>query len=131
MTFSLKYRDNLNGASKSMIKSFLSLEIYQPLGKLTYLMYLIHLIIFAWWALDLELPAYYDEWNELLLVITVWFLTAFFAVILWFFMEKPITNLVNAFLKWITGGKKKKNKVGLHLDEHYQVLKGDDISKHN
>lgn len=125
MAFALKYRDNSDG-SKSIIKSFLSLEIYQPLGKLTYLMYLIHLIIYAWWALDLELPAYYDEWNELLLVITVWFLTAFFAVILWFFMEKPITNLVNAFLKWITGGNKQKKKQKDVLDEHYKVLKGDD-----
>jgi len=105
LCFALKYKSD---EQRSIIKAILSLEVYQPLGKLTYLMYLLHLIIFAWWALDLEQPPYYTEWSEVLLVIGVWAITAFLSVILWLFMEKPITNLVNAFLKCLTTGKRRK-----------------------
>merc|ERR1719251_696090 len=71
LTFALKY---MNDKQESMIKAFLSLEIYQGLGKITYLMYLLHLLVFSWWASDLELPSYYTEWNELLLIIGIWFI---------------------------------------------------------
>ena len=75
MTFAFKYMDedteNTGNGQKSMVKSFLSLEIWQPLGKLTYVMYLIHLIVYLWWAGDLETPTYYTEWNELLLVLGI------------------------------------------------------------
>merc|ERR1712113_229589 len=90
-----------DNGQKSMIKAFLSLEIYQPLGKLTYLMYLLHLLVFSWWASDLDFPSYYNEWNELLLVIGVWVIVAIISLILWFVMEKPIANLTNSFSKYI------------------------------
>merc|ERR1719206_280635 len=99
LSFALKYKDE--SSQRSLIKRFLSLEVYQVLGKLTYLMYLLHLIIFAWWALDLEMPAYYDEWQELLLVIGVWAITAVLALLLWLTMEKPLGTLTTVLMKWI------------------------------
>merc|ERR1719461_655032 len=93
---------------KSMIKAFLSLEVYQPLGKLTYSMYLLHLLVLAWWAQDLDFPAYYSVWNEFLLVIGIWFIVATISTVLWFVMEKPISNLVTLLLKALMGGGQKK-----------------------
>merc|ERR1719150_1254878 len=73
MTTAFKYMDedteNNGNGQKSMIKAFLSLEVWQPLGKLTYVMYLVHLIVFSWWIGDAETVTYYSEWNELLLII--------------------------------------------------------------
>jgi peptidoglycan/LPS O-acetylase OafA/YrhL len=83
----------------SMIKRYLSLEIYQPIGKLTYTMYLIHMIIFSWWARDLDIPAYYTEWQEILLFIGIWTMVAVFTLILWMFMEKPLGNLATFITK--------------------------------
>lgn len=119
LCFALKYKSDEDG-QRSLIKAFLSLSIYQCLGKLTYLMYLLHLIVFAWWALDLELPAYYDEWTEVLLVIGVWAITAFISVILWLFMEKPLSNLTTALLKAVSGGNKKKK--ALHPEALHEPL---------
>ena len=105
--------ENNGKGQKSMVKTFLSLEIWQPLGKLTYTMYLIHLIVYGWWATDLQRPTYYTVWNNLLLVLGIWFIVASFAMVLWFVVEKPISNLVILFLKWIMhliGGKESEPK---------------------
>eukprot|EP01083_Nonionella_stella_P147985 467760_1 len=107
LSFAFKYKSTENG-EKSVIKTLLSLEVYQPLGKLTYTMYLLHLLVYAWWAMDLEQPLYYDKWQEVLLYLGIWLIVAIFSVILWLFMEKPISNLTTAFMKWISGLKKKK-----------------------
>jgi len=111
MTFAFKYMDedteNDGNGQKSMVKAFLSLEVWQPLGKLTYVMYLIHLIVYLWWMADLETPQYYTEWTEFLLVVGIWFVVASCGLVLWFVMEQPMTNMVTMLLKVITGGGKK------------------------
>ena len=107
MTFAFKYMDedteNDGNGQKSMVKAFLSLEIWQPLGKLTYVMYLIHLMVLEWWSEDLELPTYYTEWNELLLIIGIWIIVASIGLVLWFVVEKPLNNLVTLFMKCLVG----------------------------
>ena len=99
MTFAFKYMDedteNTGNGQKSMVKSFLSLEIWQPLGKLTYVMYLIHLMVMEWYDADLETATYYAIWDELLLVIGFWFITALIGLVLWFVVEKPVNNMVS------------------------------------
>ena len=103
--------ENTGNGQKSMVKAFLSLEIWQPLGKLTYVMYLIHFtLIFPWWVKDRDLPTYYTVWNELFLVIGIWTVVAIFGLVLWFVMERPMTNLVTLFLKWIVGGAQRREK---------------------
>jgi len=110
LTFALRYMDESQGerGQKSMIKAFLSLEVYQPLGKLTYSMYLLHLLVFAWWAQELDFPAYLSVWNAFLLTTGIWFIVAIISTVLWFVMEKPISNLVTLLLKALMGGGKKK-----------------------
>ncbi len=107
LTFAFKYMDedteNDGNGQKSMVKAFLSLEIWQPLGKLTYTMYLIHIIVYSVWMYDLETPSYYSEWNELLLVIGIWFFVASIALVLWFVVEMPMNNLVTLFMKCLMG----------------------------
>merc|ERR1719334_2630922 len=122
MTFAFKYMnedtDGNGDGQKSMVKAFLSLEIWQPLGKLTYVMYLIHYtLIFPWCIGDGDLPTYYSEWNELFLVIGVWTIVASIGFILWIVMERPLSNLVTLFLKCIVGGgdrKQKQEMNGIH-----------------
>ena len=115
MTFAFKYinedTENNGNGQKSMVKAFLSLEIWQPLGKLTYVMYLIHYtLIFPWWVKDSDLPTYYSEWNELFLVIGVWTIVASIGLILWIVMERPLSNLVTLFLKYLIGGRQRQNR---------------------
>merc|ERR1712087_1080860 len=108
LTFAFKYMnedtENTGDGQKSVVKAFLSLEIWQPLGKLTYVMYLIHLMVYTVWISDAENPTYYTEWSELLLVLGVWTIVASLGLVLWFVMERPLANLVTLFLKWIAGG---------------------------
>ena len=123
MTFAFKYMDedteNDGNGQKSMVKAFLSLEIWQPLGKLTYVMYLIHLIVYMVWMNDIEMPAYYSKWNELLLIIGVWFIVMSIGLVLWFVVEKPLNNMVTMFMGCITGqGRGKQMKSEPLLSEH-------------
>merc|ERR1712048_1129834 len=67
-----------------------------------------HLLVLAWWAQELDFPAYYSVWNECLLVIGIWFIVATISTVLWFVMEKPISNLVTLLLKALMGGGKQK-----------------------
>ena len=135
LTFALRYMDETKGVrgQQSMIKAFLSLEIYQPLGKLTYMMYLLHLLVFAWWAADLDFPAYYSEWNELLLIIGVWFIVATISVTLWFVMEKPIANMTTLLLKTLMKGGSKKDYLKQPVIEHAEHLlsNGHDMDAEN
>jgi len=106
MTIAFKYMDedseNNGNGQKSMVKALLSLEIWQPLNKLCYIMYLLHeLMVFYWWQMDLEVPSYYDEWGFVLISCGFWFLTAFAGLILWFVMEKPLADMVAMFMAWI------------------------------
>jgi len=121
LTFGWKYMDedteNNGNGQKSMVKAFLSLEVWQPLGKLTYVMYLIHLIVFSWWVGDAETVNYYSEWNELLLIIGIWIIVMTIGVVLWFVIEKPLNNMVTLFMELITGkgGRRSKRMVEQRL----------------
>merc|ERR1712204_94020 len=115
---------------KSMIKAFLSLEVYQPLGKLTYSMYLLHLLVLEWWAQDLQFPAYYSVWNELLLVIGIWSIVATISTVLWFVIEKPVSNLVTLLLKTMMGGGKKKAYMKQSMQNHEERLLSNENGHH-
>merc|ERR1712062_194771 len=66
--------------------------------------YLIHLIVYDWWSNDGQLPQYYTKWHELLVVFGMWTVVASIALVLWFVMEKPMTNMVTLFLKGLVRG---------------------------
>eukprot|EP01084_Bolivina_argentea_P093572 168277_1 len=100
LAFSFRFMSDTNN-QKSIIKQFLSFQIYQSIGKLTYLMYLVHMIILMWWLRDLSLPQYYTLWNQVLLCIAAWFIVSVLSLILWLFMEKPLSNLCVIFIKFI------------------------------
>merc|ERR1719219_793850 len=127
LTFGWKYMDedteNNGDGQKSMVKAFLSLEVWQPLGKLTYVMYLIHIIVYIWWMDDIEMPAYYSEWNELMLCIGVWFIVASLGLVLWFVVEKPLNNMVTMCMARMTGMDRKRGSGVKKLNE---PLLGDD-----
>merc|ERR550525_348431 len=114
MTFAFKYMDeykeNNGDGQKSMVKAFLSLEIWQPLGKLTYVMYLIHIIVYLWWLGDLEMPTYYTEWNELILCIGIWFIVASLGLVLWFIVETPLNNMVTMCMGQLIGRSGRREK---------------------
>jgi len=113
MTFAFKYMnedsENNGNGQKSMVKAFLSLEIWQPLGKLTFVMYLIHSMVQSWWFLSLDVTAYYDEWGILLLAVGSWFIVAVLGLALWFVVEKPLTNMVTMLLAFIAGSNKERS----------------------
>ena len=125
MTFAFKYMDedveNTGNGQKSMVKAFLSLEIWQPLGKLTYVMYLLHVIVYLWLVGDLETPTYYTEWNEWLVVIGIWFVTALIGLVLWFVVEKPTHNIVSLVMERIMRWRTKKAK-----DGHLKLMKNEE-----
>jgi len=91
-----------------VVKAFLSLEVWQPLGKLTYVMYLLHIIVYVWWMNDIVMPTYYTVWSELLLVIGIWSIVASLGLVLWFVVEKPLNNMVTLFMSLITGSGRKR-----------------------
>ena len=128
MTFAFKYMDedteNNGNGQKSMVKAFLSLEIWQPLGKLTYTMYLLHVIVYLWLVGDLETPTYYTEWNEFLVVIGVWFVTAFIGVVLWFVVERPLSNIVSLLMERIMRFAPKTAMSDLKPLNHEPLLEG-------
>eukprot|EP01084_Bolivina_argentea_P262731 444424_1 len=101
LAFALRYIDEIERKEKSIIKQFLSFNIYQPIGKLTYTMYLIHMIVLSWWSMDTVIPPYYNGWFIAFLFLGVWFLTAMFAFILHMVMESPINSIVTLYLKVI------------------------------
>jgi len=113
MTIALKYMnedtENNGNGQKSMVKALLSLEIWQPLNKLCYIMYLLHMLILAYWLWDIETILYYDEWGFVLNSFGIWFLTALGGLILWFVMEKPMANMVTMFMAWILGFGQKRS----------------------
>merc|ERR1719384_508134 len=128
MTIAFKYMDedskNNGNGQKSMVKALLSLEIWQPLNKLCYIMYLLHeLMVFYWWQVDSQVPAYYDEWGFALYSFGFWCLTAFAGLILWFVMEKPLANMVTMFMAWILGfGQKRSSKAKYEAVEQQQTV---------
>jgi len=133
MTIALKYMnedtENNGNGQKSMVKALLSLEIWQPLNKLCFVMYLVHeLMVFDWWQVDSQVPAYYDEWGFVLYSFGFWCLTAFAGLILWFVMEKPLANMVTMFMAWILGfGQKRSSNSNYEAVEQQTVAEVDSV----
>ena len=96
LAFSIRY-----SRTNTIIKQFLSFQIYQTVGKLTYVMYLLHLLLFEWWAGDTVIPPYYTGWFILLLFFGVWCMTFLSALILHLFMESPINSIISMYLKCV------------------------------
>ena len=86
-----------------MIKSFLSVEIWQPLQKLTFLMYITHPIIGYWYVKAADIPAYYSIWSGTANICTMVTATAVFSFLLYLFMEQPIALFIYAAFKRILG----------------------------
>eukprot|EP01083_Nonionella_stella_P082325 227212_1 len=94
--FGLRYLDT---KQTSVIKNMLSLSVFETIGKVTYTMYLLHLIVFAWWAGDSVMPSYYNTWFIVLLFIGIWSVTAGISLMLYVFMESPINAMVMMCVK--------------------------------
>eukprot|EP01083_Nonionella_stella_P053191 140792_1 len=86
-------------AMQSMMGTILSAQIYQPLGKLTYTMYLIHWMVLDCFFKDLNMTTYYEFWSIFGMFCAVWLVTMFCSLILWFVVEQPMTNLVGLGIK--------------------------------
>ena len=124
-------KENNGNGQKSMVKTFLSLEIWQPLGKLTFVMYLIHYIVYLWWQSELETPIYYSDWNEWLLAMGIWATVALWGLLLWFVVEKPLGNMVTMLLALMMGAGKKKavkakyepvrRETGCEIDDEHSI----------
>merc|ERR1712013_7986 len=113
MSFALVFKSNL---LRSLIGTLLSCEIWQPLGKLTYTMYLIHWMVLTIYYADLETALYYEVWSVLGIFCSVWLVTMFFAMVLWFGMEQPIANLVGLGMKALMARMSKKGPSGSNKD---------------
>ena len=112
MTFALRYLDEKSG-QKSMIKGFLSVTIWQPVQKLTFILYMFHPIV-AWWYLkDFDIPFYYSIWNAVAYLTTLIVVTFAFAFVLYVFMEQPTALLISAVMKRLMGGKMVPKRVSL------------------
>merc|ERR1719192_146102 len=97
--------------------------IWQPLNKLCYIMYLLHMLILVYWLWDIETILYYDEWGFVLNSFGIWFLTALGGLILWFVMEKPMANMVTMFMAWILGfGQKRSSNAKYEAVEKQQTV---------
>merc|ERR1719242_2359882 len=103
LSFAMRYLDEKSGQG-SLIKGFLSVEIWQPLQKLTFLLYMSHPIIARWYLQDFDTPFYYSIWNAMMYLagmVTVTFMLVFF---LYFFMEQPISLFISAVMKKLLSG---------------------------
>merc|ERR1719499_1138702 len=113
---------------KSMVKTFLSMEIWQPLCKLTYTMYLVHVMVMMWYDADLETATYYTVWYEWEILVTVWFSSAIIALVLWFVIEKPLNNMVTLCMSRIMSlssrRKKKQSKSNTRYRPKDELLLG-------
>jgi len=97
--FALRYINDAESKQISIIKHVLSYSCFQVIGKLTYCMYLVHLMIYGWWAADTVQAPYYTGWFITLLFIGVWCLSAVVGFVLHIFVESPMNNLVQTCLK--------------------------------
>jgi len=113
MAFALVFKSNL---LRSLIGTLLSCEIWQPLGKLTFSMYLIHMMVLTIYYADLEIALYYELWGVLGIFCSVWLVTMLFAMLLWFVMEQPIANLVGLGMKALMARLSKKGPSSKNKD---------------
>ena len=97
----------------SITNKLLSFEMYQPIGKLTFTMYLLHMPMYDWWLESKSVPIYYNCWNVILLFCGIAVLTFIFSLILYFIMEKPIANIVTHIINIISCKNNKTPKESL------------------
>jgi len=109
MTFALRYLDE-KGGQRSMIKQFLSVTLWQPLQKLTFVMYMLHPVIGLWYIKDMDIPMYYSIWNAVAYLAVMLCVTMGFTMLLYVFMEQPISLLISAGMKRLLGGAMRKQK---------------------
>jgi len=112
---------------RSLTDKLLSAEIYQPLGKLTYSMYLIHWMMLQWFFADLNTATYYEYWWVLSIFAVIWLLTMSFTVVLWFLIEQPMANVIGLAMKTLVGklsGKRaSKQKTKTSMDSELAHIK--------
>ena len=121
MTFALRYLDEKNG-QRSMIKSFLSVEIWQPLQKLTFLIYICHPIVGYWYQKDRDIPLYNSIWSATANICTFVTVTAVFSFFLYVFMEQPLALFISSGVRRILG-KPKRMKLKRTQSELLRVVK--------
>eukprot|EP01083_Nonionella_stella_P062980 163718_1 len=111
LAFAFTFRNTFRTGRVSMVQTVLSAEIWQPMGKLTYTMYLTHLVIFMWWIGDLAMPQYYTFWYVFFIFAGIWVITFSISVILWFVMEQPMATMVSLFVQFL-------NRFGKRVSPH-------------
>merc|ERR1712087_872685 len=127
MTLALYFETKEGDAS--VVKRWLSLSVWQVVGNLTYVMYLVHLVVLGWWGADVVVPPYYSGWFIMVLFLGVWMVTAMLALFLHLVMEAPINGLVSLGLKKMgkegcyggkkrKGGKEEQMLAGIQLQEN-------------
>ena len=112
MTFAFRYLDEKSG-QKSLIKAFLSVEIWQPLQKLTFLMYMFHPIIGRWYLKDVDIPMYYAVWQAIMYLCGLVVVVAACSFVLYIFMEQPMALLISAVMKRVLGGRTVPKRMSL------------------
>lgn len=101
--FALRFMNtNLHDAQNvSLIKYLLSMSFYQPLAKLTYLMYLVHIMVYQWYFGSLDTSYHYDIWDITFLWFGVVITSLGVSFVLWIVMEKPISNIIDVGLSYL------------------------------
>eukprot|EP00484_Ammonia_sp_Unknown_P015285 CAMPEP_0197056430 /NCGR_PEP_ID=MMETSP1384-20130603/84570_1 /TAXON_ID=29189 /ORGANISM="Ammonia sp." /LENGTH=789 /DNA_ID=CAMNT_0042490423 /DNA_START=233 /DNA_END=2602 /DNA_ORIENTATION=- len=84
---------------QSLTNTLLSADIYQPVGKLTYTMYLMHWLMLQWFFADLNMSTYYQYWWLLSVFAVISMLTMLVAFLLWFLIEQPTANMITLMMK--------------------------------
>eukprot|EP01084_Bolivina_argentea_P295390 508530_1 len=99
MSFAFYFKSN---EKRSIIQKLLSLPMYQPIGKLVFLMYLLHVIIIKWFYNSSQIMDGYFQTNTIIYYgLATYIVALMFAFILWFVMENPIANLSKILLRYI------------------------------
>merc|ERR1711902_194736 len=121
LVFSMRYLDEGNG-QRSVIKAFLSVEIWQPLQKLTFLIYMLHPIVMLWYLRDFDTPFYYSIWNAVTYLCGAVVVTTLCAWCLYIFMEQPIALFISGALRKIMTRKKESTSDPIPLRPKMSAL---------
>eukprot|EP01084_Bolivina_argentea_P180797 312345_1 len=108
---------------KSIIGVILSLKIYQPLGKLTYTMYLIHMMIIQWFFNSINISFYYELWFVICIFMAILTITMALTIVLWFVIEQPVANIIGLCMKQLSFKKKSKLKKKNSMDSELANIK--------
>eukprot|EP01084_Bolivina_argentea_P234158 394232_1 len=95
-TFALRFRPRKH---KSLVNIILSNRIMSILGKLSFLVYILHKIVIFWFVDNRPVPYYYDQMNYLFLIFGISIVTTAISFILWITVENPVSKLVTQIYK--------------------------------